>query len=517
MLTVYVPKLWIKLISTKLQVSFVCILLGFLSFQGNQLMIYDLGKKKYFSMRNKSNVREINGSQDYQLLQDINFSEIIYQIGSTKLEHIAVFKPLCIDTELNIAFGFSNNTDCVRLRSEGNDYGINCTSAQKAFRLRSLYDIVKDRKSPEWIQQNQLNIKWIPGVTILQQLTDDCSNVAHYTRKILCLHHLIENIHSYTSPDESLKNVLIVLRERILPQFENPSSFNKYHTGFLSSVIHPHSYELGSAVQFLKKVEMHPHEIAIHLLQNFSVSQDHKYKPSSKYLCLKNAIIPTLLARQFFIDHYHTKTKSALPDKGKQVPVDIPTDSIRFREKVAAYFYGEREILNGKKRMVFLHRSGTKRVFTPKSEKLVVQLLKDICKENDFSFEIADFSHKSFNEQYEVMRDASVAIGIHGANLVNTMFMPPSSVLVEINPFGFHHELMYTNGGNSGLIYFSYSILIGSRYSEDGNYSSVDDCIRQNLLCLRFYRDAPLEVLSDDYRNLRILVKKAIESVSSIG
>lgn len=511
------PKPSIKNFSTTLQLSCVFLILLFMIFHGSKLNIGALDKKKYFSGRSNSNIREVYSPEEDSVFHDINVSETIYQIGNTQLEHLAVFKPLCVDTQSNIAFSFAKKIYCVRLSSEGNAHGINCESAQKRFKLRSLYDIMDDRKPAEWLEQNQLKIKWIHGVTILQQLTDDCANVAHFTRKILCLHHILENINLYTTPDQVLKNVLIVLRERILHRFENPSSFNRYHSDFFSSVIHPHRYELSSAVQFLKRVETNPDEIDIHLIQNFSKLHDYMYKPSFKYLCFETAIVPTYLRRRFFIDHNQTTTSSSSPASKRQVPIDIPTDSIRFRAKVSTYLYGERRIPNAKKRMVFLHRSGTKRVFTPKSEKLIVQLLKDMCEEIDFSFQIVDFGLKSFKQQYDVMRDASVAVGIHGANLVNTMFMPPGSVLLEIHPFGFNHEDMYINGGGSGLRYFSYSILDGSRYPDGGNYSSIDDCIRKNVLCLRYYRDAPLEILSDDYHNLEDITKKSLESAFFSG
>jgi capsular polysaccharide biosynthesis protein len=40
----------------------------------------------------------------------------------------------------------------------------------------------------------------------------------------------------------------------------------------------------------------------------------------------------------------------------------------------------------------------------------------------------------SFKEQIEAMASAGVVVGMHGADLTNCIFMPTSTVLIEINP-----------------------------------------------------------------------------------
>ncbi|KAH0591774.1 hypothetical protein MHUMG1_10473 [Metarhizium humberi] len=48
--------------------------------------------------------------------------------------------------------------------------------------------------------------------------------------------------------------------------------------------------------------------------------------------------------------------------------------------------------------------------------------------------EVVDFEHISFAQQLRIIRETDLLIGIHGAGLTHTMFLPPGSAVVEILP-----------------------------------------------------------------------------------
>ena len=65
---------------------------------------------------------------------------------------------------------------------------------------------------------------------------------------------------------------------------------------------------------------------------------------------------------------------------------------------------------------------------TPRAEKQFQSLLKVKCAEFNAMLQIIDFSSSTssltFEDQVRLMRNSSLTIAIHGASLVNTMFMP---------------------------------------------------------------------------------------------
>lgn len=66
--------------------------------------------------------------------------------------------------------------------------------------------------------------------------------------------------------------------------------------------------------------------------------------------------------------------------------------------------------------------------------------------------EVEITSSMSFGDQARWFAGVGLVVGIHGANLVNAMFAPPFSGLIEVMPGG-HESLCYVGGENSGLMY----------------------------------------------------------------
>lgn len=62
-------------------------------------------------------------------------------------------------------------------------------------------------------------------------------------------------------------------------------------------------------------------------------------------------------------------------------------------------------------------------------------------------------SNTSFSEQVDMYKKSGIVVGIHGANLVNVMFMHAFSALVELAN---DNTVCYIRGMNSGLAYWHY-------------------------------------------------------------
>eukprot|EP00168_Porphyra_purpurea_P020572 TRINITY_DN870_c2_g1_i3.p4 TRINITY_DN870_c2_g1~~TRINITY_DN870_c2_g1_i3.p4 ORF type:complete len:131 (+),score=46.81 TRINITY_DN870_c2_g1_i3:1122-1514(+) len=122
----------------------------------------------------------------------------------------------------------------------------------------------------------------------------------------------------------------------------------------------------------------------------------------------------------------------------------------------------------------------------------------------------------SFTKQLNAVLHSAVLIGVHGANLVNTMYAPPGAELLEIFPYRFTHN-MYVRGGESGLGYTSVSLdETGQRDFEGvGKYPNIKACMEQSIDCKVWYRaDERALMLSDgDVKAIEVALEAAIVRV----
>ena len=64
----------------------------------------------------------------------------------------------------------------------------------------------------------------------------------------------------------------------------------------------------------------------------------------------------------------------------------------------------------------------------------------------------------TFSEQVNVLARTGVFIGLHGAGLMNEIFLPPGSVVIEIFPPHVKHVLYERICHNSGIYHFKVSL-----------------------------------------------------------
>lgn len=96
-------------------------------------------------------------------------------------------------------------------------------------------------------------------------------------------------------------------------------------------------------------------------------------------------------------------------------------------------------------------------------------------------------ANQSLHFQVRNMRDVGFLVGLHGANLANAMFMPPTGALFEIFPYKYVKSF-YRNGGNAGL-----------RYSSHEASTGADVCsAHKSIFCASRYRDVVVNLTSAD-------------------
>lgn len=451
---------------------------------------------------------------NYKSVLDKDLPEHIFGLGN-KLDHVAVYKPLCIDTTTEKAFSFRGETICSGFNRTYGWLVQYCSVMKETLRKEYLLDIQRETQEKSWLEDNASSIQWVEGLTVLQVLEKNCGNIAHFAGRILLLEHIINNIQAYAAPPSLLMNILVVPTFHIMKRFQFPHNYEFWHKTLFNALIAPSQYIMGTLGDFLSRdskprVSRAP---LVHLLHNMST--ENGPDASKKYVCFRRALIPGYLKARFFINDVEYPSKfPSLQSTAKDAPT-VPRDSLRMREKVSALVDSNPQISKRRKEIVLLDRTGSRRVFGPEAREQVLGMINKVAEEKGYTFNITSFDKMRFEDQYAIMKKVSIAVGIHGANLVNTMFMPPLSALIELFPFGFKHE-MYMNGGNAGLKYYSYQMKNGEQFKGPKVYRSVEQCIRFSKECKMHYRDAALQVEAEDLAEMERILRKGIAWCDSL-
>jgi hypothetical protein len=108
------------------------------------------------------------------------------------------------------------------------------------------------------------------------------------------------------------------------------------------------------------------------------------------------------------------------------------------------------------------------------------------------------------SQQAGALRGVGLAVGIHGANLVNTMFMPAAAALFEVFPYRYV-RYYYASGANSGL-----------RYSFHEVTSGVEHTCRDALACMFKYRESHMDLGDRDRRVVAARLERAMRYVRGL-
>ncbi|CDF34943.1 unnamed protein product [Chondrus crispus] len=213
----------------------------------------------------------------------------------------------------------------------------------------------------------------------------------------------------------------------------------------------------------------------------------------SGHLCFRNALI---MGRRGHYDVWPFPNSTEVPLDGFSVPeeavslkrtvyknLDIRTrlPSAHHQQAKTAVSevppltvaYAKRE---GKPSSDGHYKAGAMRKFFDDDEKWFADMLKN---ETDAAgaklVVISASSAQNLTTQVKDIFQAGFIVGIHGANLVNSMFMLPFGVLMEIFPNSVDHKC-YMAGSNSGLKYLSFEASEQAGVVESGCYYKDSFC-----------------------------------------
>ncbi|CAN8066008.1 unnamed protein product [Agarophyton chilense] len=150
------------------------------------------------------------------------------------------------------------------------------------------------------------------------------------------------------------------------------------------------------------------------------------------------------------------------------------------------------------------YRGGAMRKFSAEDEKWFAEMLRNETEAVGAELiTILPKSRESLEEQVKDIIQIGFMVGIHGANLVNGIFMHPFGVLMEIMPKNATEEC-YIAGANSGLKYL--------RMECSEEVSLLDSgCHPQDFLCKVDPRQRGVTIrVGEDRERIQLLVKQGL-------
>jgi Glycosyltransferase 61 len=432
-------------------------------------------------------------------------------------DHVATFKPLCIlpgsekvvvKSEIKVCSGYNRTAEWMV------QY---CDTVEDAFNRESFLQFASRQelgsKEPSlWISDNEAanKVHWIDGLTIIHAYDRSCGNIAHFAGRALFLQHIIDNVQAYSAPPHAIENIMILPNADVMKRFRFPHNYAYWHKTLFRAIVTPSLYNIGTLGNFIYRTSKIPFDGTprVQLVYNLSLAGSNL--EGDKVVCFKRAIVPGFLKSRFFVDDTeYPSLKPSLQSKMQGAP-PMSRDAIRLRERVSALVHKSPAIKSLSKRIVFVDRTGARRNIPRPLKINLFEMLKAAAEKRGYTFEVVSFERMTFAEQVQSIENAGVVIGVHGANLVNSMFMPPMSVLFELFPFKFTHG-MYEQGGAAGLKYFSYMMSTGAPFQTSKPFRNVEQCIRFDHGCKVHYRDAALDINSDDMAAIERVLANALD------
>lgn len=242
----------------------------------------------------------------------------------------------------------------------------------------------------------------------------------------------------------------------------------------------------------LRRLSRNGFNVTVHYIQK----NNH-----SRHTCLRNAVV---LGRRGHMNVWPFPNSTEVPFDGFGVPSDAVAFKRAFYEAygldVRLPRRGENGSLiselpplvvgysrrMGKKEVGgSVHLSSTGRVFNATDEKWFTDMLRNETTRAGVALHMfTTSSRETLREQVQNIARVGFVVGIHGANLVNSIFMYPFGGLMEILPHG-ARSFCYEAGSNSGLAYFRHTATVPATPEESGCTSAKAQChtlLRQRMV-----------------------------------
>lgn len=384
------------------------------------------------------------------------------------------------------------------------------------------------------------------GETVFLTLAQASTNLAHLTGSMTHLFHVLRHATDYGLAGRP-NRVIIVVNYVASHLYEDPTSF---------AVILLRAAVGGGPIHLVKQGPAFPLPVepplgdlafggtpgggpVVTVVLNNRPVVDALIGPDVNSLCMQRAVLTNFPRGRWFIPSGQRAVPSALlPRPGassaevhqavtdatvwrnEQVEAEgnVPADATPFR---AAVFAALSPPLKNTyptiaRRLTYLIRH-RRRAFDEPSEERFQAVLALVAERHGLVLDVVNFGEMSFTEQLNAVLHSAVLVGVHGANLVNTMYAPPGAELIEIFPYHFSHN-MYERGGESGLGYSSVSLEEKGQRDFEGinKYPTVKACMEKSIDCKVWYRaDERALMLSDgDVKAIEVALEAAIGRVN---
>lgn len=376
-----------------------------------------------------------------------------------------------------------------------------------------------EHKAQDWL--NELNrdgkIQWFEGETVFLSLSSAARSVAHYSQRIFLLHHVL--LHPERYGIARVSNVVIVAEEEVAKKIKFRKS---WHYGLLAAIVHPNKPVFKHSEMKDALAENGGGSAPPGILRVFVPTGLENLAKGRQVPCFRRAVIPGAVHSQYLL------TQGRYPgviSHGVAAQAQDENAAVASAHKRGKYFDGamlrkqvyaslDRDEPALRRRVLYLHRAKG-RVLTEDGQQRLETALRAVASELGYEYESVDLAGKSFSEQVDAVAGAAVAVGVHGMQLMASLFMPGDAALIEIFPYKFWHEL-YAEGCGSGLSYQSMSIGAGEDYVDVAKYGGLDACVSSSRECRLWYRsdDRPLALAADDASEVQRMVREAANGIA---
>lgn len=319
---------------------------------------------------------------------------------------------------------------------------------------------------------------WLPGVSIVVPEYPYPKNIYHFANVVAQIAHVTDHLATLL-PDQNVSTLNLVMHGA-----ENKQQWQ-------SSL-----FELTLRRRIKSK---------------YPNTKVHYMSESKEHLCMKNAIV---MGRRGHVNVWPFANSTFVPTDG----YSIPADAVRFKRAVFDEVGIKCELPSGAsgksclppKRVGYARRSsGSMRSFPDQDEKWFVSMLEEEC--TRAGFELKSFMTKAeqpLEDQVRTFAEVGLVVGIHGANLVNSLFMRPFSGLLEVFPTEAVNRCYYA-GSNSGLRYFAHESSTRASAEESG--------CPENNRCREQLRHRKVKLGAQDDRNtIQAYVREGIEHIEKL-
>ncbi len=363
----------------------------------------------------------------------------------------------------------------------------------------------RDCKKTKFIPINSIPLR---GTTAYFSLEPFVKNICHWTGRFGLILFLLRRERFFSGSQGYFENIIIDTggEEIVFNLLKNPDSWQGTSLRLLLGI---------ETIRFIDS--RLKQEDAFKMFTSNSprivVVKDMKFVTGKYGLVLDRMITIGINYGKFFVEEDDIPYRYVLRDsKTIEYPLFFLKDSEFFRTTAYQYALDAKnrtDEFEVERKLVYMMRGNERRIFSKKAELLFQNTLKMFCTSYNYNFVTLNGTDTSFKSQVLTAMNAKIAVGIHGANLVNTMFIHRSGTVVELFPPAYQH-VVYINGGGTVSGYFPMNISAVIEYPNINEYEDRDVCIEQDSECRSWYLNAshPVDFQKEDVSKLLRILEK---------